>query len=402
MSEPELHGRGLDGTPVRNLKGVLGKRFTYPPFSVLNAREGWWQARKRAWIKLGIQSELGRGGNLLNLSDGCEEYRQNAGRYGKQMAPGGGGDLRTSAYLPGGGGTRPGSVMSAERRRKHTASLKGGLAFGLTMQPYEEQRGGPRRNKNPGPRLDGTNVPRGEVEISAANAGTSIFDPVLCELAYRWFSPPGGDVLDPFAGGSVRGIVAGMLGRHYVGIDLSQAQVTHNHAQADELFPEGAADFRPDWVVGDSGDTLARPPNIGRYDAMLTCPPYGDLEQYSDDPRDLSNMDYPTFRRRYAEIVGLACARLNLNRFACVVVGDFRDRAGNFNNFVGDTITAFLACGLKLYNQAVLVTAVGSLSVRVARQFTASRKLGMSHQHLLIFVKGDGRAAAAACAGEDA
>jgi hypothetical protein len=50
--------------------------------------------------------------------------------------------------------------------------------------------------------------------------GTSIFDPVLCELAYRWFCPPGGLVLDPFAGGSVRGIVAAKLGRQYVGYDL--------------------------------------------------------------------------------------------------------------------------------------------------------------------------------------
>ncbi len=36
-------------------------RFGIPPFSVFNAREGWWQDRKRAWIELGIRSELGRG-----------------------------------------------------------------------------------------------------------------------------------------------------------------------------------------------------------------------------------------------------------------------------------------------------------------------------------------------------
>lgn len=39
----------------------LADRFMVPPFSVLNAREGWWQDRKQAWIALGIQSELGRG-----------------------------------------------------------------------------------------------------------------------------------------------------------------------------------------------------------------------------------------------------------------------------------------------------------------------------------------------------
>jgi len=40
---------------------TLAERFGIPPFSVLNAREGWWQNRKRAWIALGIRSELGRG-----------------------------------------------------------------------------------------------------------------------------------------------------------------------------------------------------------------------------------------------------------------------------------------------------------------------------------------------------
>lgn len=44
-----------------NGAGSLGNQFGIPPFSVLNAREGWWQDRKRAWLALGIKSELGRG-----------------------------------------------------------------------------------------------------------------------------------------------------------------------------------------------------------------------------------------------------------------------------------------------------------------------------------------------------
>jgi hypothetical protein len=43
--------------------GSLAERFMLPPFSVLNARGGWWQERKAAWLPLGIQSELGRGEN---------------------------------------------------------------------------------------------------------------------------------------------------------------------------------------------------------------------------------------------------------------------------------------------------------------------------------------------------
>lgn len=41
--------------------GALAERFGVPPFSVLDARKGWWQDRKRAWIDIGIRSELGRG-----------------------------------------------------------------------------------------------------------------------------------------------------------------------------------------------------------------------------------------------------------------------------------------------------------------------------------------------------
>ena len=62
----------------------------------------------------------------------------------------------------------------------------------------------------------------------------SVFDPVLCELMYDWFSPKGGMVLDPFSGGSVRGIVAEELGRKYIGIDLSHSQIEANKQQSNK------------------------------------------------------------------------------------------------------------------------------------------------------------------------
>jgi ParB-like chromosome segregation protein Spo0J len=51
-------GAGTEPEP----RATLAERFGVPPFSVLDARQGYWQDRKRAWIALGIQSELGRGG----------------------------------------------------------------------------------------------------------------------------------------------------------------------------------------------------------------------------------------------------------------------------------------------------------------------------------------------------
>ncbi len=40
------------------------------------------------------------------------------------------------------------------------------------------------------------------------DGGTSIFDPVLCEILYSWFSSEDCTILDPFAGGSARGIMS--------------------------------------------------------------------------------------------------------------------------------------------------------------------------------------------------
>jgi hypothetical protein len=249
---------------------------------------------------------------------------------------------------------------------KQTASLRDGLALGTTIHPCDGQGGG-----------------------TASATGTSIFDPVLCELAYRWFCPPGGLVLDPFAGGSVRGIVAARLGREYLGIELRPEQLAANRVQADRICANGTT---PAWLEGDARDLAALCPDVAA-DLIFSCPPYADLEVYSDDPRDLSTMPYPDFLAAYRGIVAACVERLRDDRFACFVVGDVRDPKGFYRGFVGDTVRAFEDAGARLYNEAILVTAVGSLPIRAGRAFDSGRKLGKTHQNVLVFCKGDPRKA---------
>lgn len=221
-------------------------------------------------------------------------------------------------------------------------------------------------------------------------SGTSIFDPVLCELAYSWFCPPDGKILDPFAGGSVRGLVANYLGRHYTGIDLRPEQIAANEAQAKTITPDNP----PRWICGNSLTEIPQE----QFDFVFSCPPYYDLEVYSDDQNDLSAYKtYEAFITDYREIVKQCVDRLADNRFAAFCVGDIRDKKGMYRNFVSDTIAAFQDAGAKLYNEAILVTAVGSLPIRVGRQFDAGRKLGKTHQNVLFFVKGDPKKATANC-----
>jgi hypothetical protein len=100
-------------------------------------------------------------------------------------------------------------------------------------------------------------------------------------------------------------------------------------------------------------------------------------------------MPYDVFLGCFRQAVKDAAKRLSENRFAVFVVGDFRDRNGIYRGFVKDTIDACKDAELLFYNDSVLVTSAGSLPLRVRGQFEASRKLGKSHQNILVFIKGD-------------
>lgn len=345
FSIDELTGLGVlggcgagDGTGEGQQQeaGKLADKFLIPPFSVISARDGWWQDRKRTWIAMGIRSEEGRGAPPGGSLMPCTNYAE-----AKQDGKG----TRSDGY-----GKR---LMSS-----------------TTVCETDWMKRGP-------------------------DAGGSIFDPVLCELAYRWFSPEGGTILDPFAGGSVRGIVASKLGRQYIGVDLRPEQIEANRNQALDILSD--ENITPVWMAADSRNILNVCERV-QADFLFSCPPYADLEVYSNDPADLSTLDYPDFKAAYFEIIEKSCRLLKQDRFAAFVVGEVRDKkTGGYYNFVGDTVEAFKAAGLEYYNEAILVTAVGSLPIRAGKQFSVSRKLGKTHQNILVFVKGDPVKAVAAC-----
>lgn len=212
--------------------------------------------------------------------------------------------------------------------------------------------------------------------------GTSVFDPVLCEVVYNWYCTNGGIVFDPFAGGATRGVVAELLGHPYIGIDLSERQVDANQINADRL---GVC---PAWYCDDSRNA-DKYMTDGVADLVFTCPPYHNLEKYSTHPLDLSNMNYKDFSAAYREIIAISCRKLKQDRFAVFVVGDIRDSKGAYRDFTGLTKQAFFDCGLCLYNEAVLLEPYGSAPMRAGMPFRSTRKTVKVHQNVLVFYKGD-------------
>ena len=209
----------------------------------------------------------------------------------------------------------------------------------------------------------------------------SVFDPALCELIYHWFCHKKGRILDPFAGGSVRGIVSNYLGYKYTGIDIRKEQIDSNKTQCKKIL---TAENQPNYYTGDSNIVLNKINK--KFDLIFSCPPYADLETYSNIKGDISNMEYNRFLIAYKSIIKKSCNLLVNNGFACFVVGEIRDKKGNYIGFVPDTINAFLQCGMKYYNEAVILNPIASASMRAAGNMK-SKKLVKIHQNILIFKK---------------
>ena len=271
---------------------TLTDKYVVPPLSVLDVKQSYWKNRRKEWLSLGIESELGRNENLLQLSE-LLQRKQN---------------------------------------------------------------------------------------------GTSIFDPVLCECMYLWFSKENDKILDCFAGGSVRGIVASKLNRHYTGVDLSKNQIGHNIVQANAICDKL---YAPKYINSNSVeiDSVVK----DKYNLLFSCPPYFNLEVYSEDPADISTMNYEDFTDDYSTIIKKSVNLLEDDSFAVFVVGEVRkkDSIGENIGFVQDTIKHFKDAGCLYYNEMILLQEPATAAMRSNNYMDSSRKIAKCHQNVLVFVKGD-------------
>jgi len=362
----EIGPVNLFGDPIEKERaGALAERFLVPPFSVLDARQGYWKQRKAEWVAMGIKSEDGRGTEVLYSGD-VKDFDYMRRKNGEKS------DIHSLSKVAL---ATPQARLDKFRGKVKTSGIISGSPLPLDRKKalisgvcHEDANGIPYESDV----WDG--------------AGTSIFDPVLCELAYKWFAPANGKVLDPFAGGSVRGIVAEKLGYKYTGIELRPEQIAANEKQA------AAIGVAPRWIEGDSSkmdELLPTGAYEEGYDMIFACPPYYDLEQYSESNDDGSaKQTYAEFIAWYEGIFKACVKRLKWNRFAVIVVGEIRDENGFYRNFVGDTVSVMLRCGLRYYNEAILLTSIGSLPLRVNRQFGGYRKLGKTHQNVIVCYNG--------------
>ena len=319
---------GAGGSDIPKSEGnSLNDTFIIPPFSILDSRQGYWQARKKMWR--GVIGDMGqsRQGKLIQSIE--MQYR----------------DLYT-------------------RTAEHRKTL--GISFREYLDKYVPEE-----------------VKQHESQ-KVLSTGVSLFDPVLAEILCKWFTPyKGAKIFDCFAGDTQKGLVFGTCGYEFKGVELRQEQVDiNNEVIADRGLPIS--------YVCDDGQNVANHFEPESQDLLFSCPPYFDLEVYSDLPNDASNQgSYEEFIAILENAFKAAFGCLKENRFAVVVLGDVRSKKdGSYYDFGGDVKRIFKEAGAHLYNELILIEMSSSVALR-AKKYMESRKVAKMHQNILVFYKGD-------------
>ena len=315
-----------ENTP--RLPTSLNEIFIIPPFSVLDTRTGYWQQRKKLW-------------------------REHIGAIN--------------------GETREGITFSPEmwypKLYTHFGEIRDTLPVKMNFTQY----------------LD--TLPEEQLEQERQKsfaAGVSLFDPVLSEILCQWFTPHAhSSICDPFAGDTQKGMVFAMLGHRFTGIELRAEQVEANRRNLE------GRDLDCTYIC-DDGRNIRKHIEADTQDLLFSCPPYFDLEQYSDLPEDASNQrTYNAFMQILAEGFRGGWECLHNNRFAILVVGDVRNHlTQGYYDFAGDLIRIFKSFGATLINRFVLVEQIGSSCLRARNNFQR-RKATKTHQDVLVFFKGN-------------
>lgn len=218
------------------------------------------------------------------------------------------------------------------------------------------------------------NASRGDRRHGVNGGKCSVFNPHLAQMILSAYCPLNANIYDPFGGGGTRGFIATKMGHKYTGIEIREEEVKRINNQMKEWNIEFNI------LLKDSTKYI---PNE-KFDFCFTCPPYYDLEVYSELEGDLSNAktyeDYLLMLKKVLENIKLV---LKENSFAVFIVGNFRNRKGELEHLNGDLIRIAKKVGLKLWDEIIWEGAPNVALTRCGK-FEVNRKSVRMHEYVVV------------------
>lgn len=212
----------------------------------------------------------------------------------------------------------------------------------------------------------------------------SVFPIPLAEwIILRFGGPEGGVILDAFSGGPPRGIASGLMRYSYIGFDIRQEQIDENI----EIIKDLNIEDRVKYICDDGCELYGI--KSESVDFGFTCPPYYNVEVYSDLKTDLSKSNtYNDFLDSMFKCAESYRRVMKPDAFLCIVAAPFRLHNNKGVNeqvdFPGDLIHICREAGFYLWQNVILSRNFASAASRSTTSWRG-RKLIPRHENLLIF-----------------
>lgn len=209
----------------------------------------------------------------------------------------------------------------------------------------------------------------------------SEFNPLLAENIINFWSNEGDIILDPFSG-RTRALIATLKKRRYIGFEISKEVYDKT---SDMIYSNLKGDLIPKRYNEDSFNIDKK--SIPEVDLIFTCPPYWNLERYESSEGQLSDIkDYGLFLERYKQIMKKTTDLLKKDKYAALVVGDFRKNK-RYYTFHLDTIKIMEELGLKLHDLIIIQSVTLDIANKRFGMFKKHKFTSKIHEYLLIFKK---------------
>jgi DNA modification methylase len=219
----------------------------------------------------------------------------------------------------------------------------------------------------------------GYVYKGAREIPLSRFSEDIATRCLQIWTKPGDVVLDPFMGRGTRVILAAHYGRYAIGIDVVPDYVKHVASRICELQLGSNATL----LCEDSTKYL-RKFAYDSIDAVFTCPPYWNVEQYMHADGQLSDIEtYSEFIAKIACVLNDLCMCVKSGGFVVFVVGNFR-KDGKLVDFARDVKNLAKVNGFDLWDEiiSVLRSPFYAQSLILVEKYHRTVK---NHEYILVF-----------------
>lgn len=210
----------------------------------------------------------------------------------------------------------------------------------------------------------------------------SKFNSEYSKRIIEMWSKEGDHIIDPFSGRSSRALTSTLMKRDYTGFDVIKDnldEAREQYSKLSKIYTMGKYES-----IHSSSEHILKHCEEKKYDLLMTCPPYFNIEKYDSVPEQLTDIKtYKDFIVTYSNILKNSVKTVKPGGFICIVLANFR-MDGVLYDFRGDTTQILKESGMIFHDEIILEMSPAKREP-LYNQAIVKMNCLKTHEYLLVF-----------------